>query len=87
MPVPARLAQRALVGARPRGGGHPSAHARSALEGELLRSYGRHPVREALARLEAGCTEAERAALPGNAQRWLAQGVARGMWTGLAPGD
>lgn len=58
-----------------------------AREAELLMLLREYPVREALARLEAGCSEAERVALPGNAQRWLAQGVARGMWTGLAPGD
>ncbi|MFO0603131.1 MAG: putative DNA-binding domain-containing protein [Polyangiales bacterium] len=54
------------------------------LEGELLELLGRHTVREALARLEASCTEAERAALPTHAQRWLAQSVARGCWVGLS---
>ncbi len=56
-----------------------------AREAELLLLLRDYTVREALARLEAGCSEAERATLPGSTQRWLAQGVARGMWTGLAP--
>lgn len=59
-----------------------------ARESELLALLRTHTVREALARLEAACPEAERGALPANAQRWLAQGVARGLWAGLsAPGQ
>jgi hypothetical protein len=55
-----------------------------AREGELLALLRRHTVRDALARLEATCSDAERASLPVNAQRWLARGVARGVWCGLA---
>ncbi len=54
-----------------------------AREGELLTLLGRHTVRDALARLEATCSDAERAALPANAQRWLARGIERGVWCGL----
>jgi hypothetical protein len=53
-------------------------------EAELFTLLARHTVREALALLESSCEEAERAALPAQTQRWLAQGVARGMWCGLA---
>ena len=40
-------------------------------------------ISDALARLEATCSDDERAALPMNTQRWLARGVARGAWCGL----
>ena len=55
-------------------------------EGELLRLLQTLPVGEALAVLEARCAEAERAALPEQTRRWLAQGVERGMWSGLERG-
>lgn len=58
-----------------------------AREGELLALLRSYTVREALARVEAACPEAERAALPAGAQRWLAQGVARGLWTGISAPD
>jgi hypothetical protein len=54
------------------------------LEGALLALLARHTVRDALARLEAECPVAERAMLPANTQRWLAQSVARGFWAGFA---
>jgi hypothetical protein len=57
------------------------------LEGELLALLARHPVGEALARMEAACTEAERAELPAHAQRWLARSVERGFWVGFAAGE
>jgi len=53
-------------------------------EGALLTLLARHPVRDALAQLEAETPAAERAALPAQTQRWLAQSVARGFWVGLA---
>jgi len=56
------------------------------LEGELLALLARHTVRDALARLEAACTEAERDALPSHAQRWLARSVERGFWATLRGG-
>lgn len=57
------------------------------LEGELLALLARHPVGDALARLEATCTDAERAELPSHAQRWLARSVERGFWEGFAEGE
>lgn len=57
------------------------------LEGELLSLLSEHPVRDALARLEAACPEAERATLPAQTQRWLARSVERGFWAGIAPDD
>jgi len=57
------------------------------LEGELLELLARHTVREALARLEVACTDAERAELPAHARRWLARGVERGFWEGFAEGE
>ena len=38
------------------------------------------PFTEALALLESGCTEAERAALPARVQSWLAQSMRLGFW-------
>ncbi len=52
-------------------------------EAALLELLGAHPVAEALARLEAHCAPEERAALPAQAQRWLARSVKRGFWSGL----
>lgn len=53
------------------------------LETELLSLLRAMTVREALGRLEASCAQAERATLPARAQRWLADGVARGVWCGM----
>ena len=53
-------------------------------EGALLALLARHPVRDALAQLEAETPVDERDALPANTQRWLAQSVARGFWAGFA---
>lgn len=55
-----------------------------AREGELLALLRRRTVRDALAALEGSVPTPERAALPGQAQRWLAKSVERGFWTGLA---
>lgn len=52
-------------------------------EGELLGLLSRHTIRDALAALESACPEPERAALPEQAQRWLARSVERGFWAGL----
>jgi hypothetical protein len=52
-------------------------------EGELLDRLQRHTVRDALALLEAACSDEERASLPARAQRWLARSVERGLWRGL----
>ncbi|MEO8801234.1 MAG: DNA-binding domain-containing protein, partial [Polyangiaceae bacterium] len=46
----------------------------------LLRS---RSVGDALAELEARCSDEERAALPANAQRWLARSVENDFWVGL----
>lgn len=53
------------------------------LETELLSLLRTMTVREALGRLEASCAEAERATLPARTQRWLADGVVRGVWCGM----
>lgn len=52
-------------------------------EGFLLRLLERHSVEDALARLEAECSESERAELPARAQRWLARGIEHGFWCGM----
>ena len=82
VPLPARLPQpRAWALLRESAGiRHLALEPR---EAELLVLLRRHTVRDALAALEASCPEAERSSLPGDARRWLAQGVARGMWVGL----
>ncbi|HVU00676.1 MAG TPA: DNA-binding domain-containing protein [Polyangiaceae bacterium] len=53
------------------------------LEARLFELLAGHPVSEALGLLEAECPEPERAALPANAQRWLARSVELGFWSGL----
>jgi hypothetical protein len=58
-----------------------------AQEAALLELLGKHPVGEALARLEAQSPEAERAALPARAERWLARSVERGCWSALRDGS
>lgn len=58
-------------------------HALEARECQLLQLLQVHTVRDALGALEALCAEAEHAALPAQAQRWLAQSVARGCWSAL----
>lgn len=52
-------------------------------EAELLSLLQGHTIRDALAALESACPEPERAALPEQAQRWLARSVERGFWAGL----
>ncbi|MDB4931324.1 MAG: hypothetical protein JWM10_3808 [Myxococcaceae bacterium] len=54
-----------------------------AREGELLALLRERTVRDALAALEARCPDAERAALPADARRWLGRSVERGFWSGL----
>ncbi len=54
-----------------------------AREGELLSLLSETTVRDALATLEARCSDQERAALPTNAQRWLARSVERGVWSAM----
>jgi hypothetical protein len=53
-------------------------------EGRLLTLLAHHPVRDALARLEAETPPEARASLPADTQRWLARSVAHGWWAGLA---
>jgi hypothetical protein len=53
------------------------------LEATLLGLLSEHSVGEALARLEALCPEEERATLPTHTRAWLAEGVARGYFSGL----
>lgn len=52
-------------------------------QGELYALLREGPVGEALAILERSCPEEERAALPEQTRRWLASGVALGLWSGL----
>ncbi|HEX4340522.1 MAG TPA: DNA-binding domain-containing protein [Polyangiaceae bacterium] len=52
-------------------------------EGELHALLRRHSVGEALERLEAECSPAERATLPERAREWLARSVEYGFWIGL----
>lgn len=54
-----------------------------AREGELLSLLTEMTVRDALATLEARCSDEERAALPTSAQRWLARSVERGVWSAM----
>ncbi len=86
VPLPDRLAQpRWWALAREPGGiRHLPLEAR---EGELLALLRRHPLRDALALLEAACPEPERAALPAHCGRWLARSVERGFWVGLRDDD
>ena len=58
-------------------------HALEPRESQLLQLLQRHTVRDALGVLEAQCAETERVTLPAQTQRWLAQSVARGCWSGL----
>lgn len=53
------------------------------MEAELLHLLCDHPVRDALARLERACPDAERASLPERTGAWLAKSVERGWWTGM----
>ena len=52
-------------------------------EYQLLTLLSRHPVGDALARLETDWPAADRAALPAQAQRWLARSVELGLWVRL----
>ncbi|HEX7665851.1 MAG TPA: DNA-binding domain-containing protein [Polyangiaceae bacterium] len=52
-------------------------------EAELLDLLGERTVSDALAMLEASCTDEERAALPAQTQRWLARSVENDFWIGL----
>lgn len=54
-----------------------------AREAELLRALVKNTVRDALALVEASCSDEERAKLPENARAWLAKSVANGFWIGL----
>ena len=49
-------------------------------EAELLRLLADAPIRHALARLEATCTDEERATLPNQTRAWLARSVQLGLW-------
>ena len=85
LPVPTRLAQSrawALV-REPEGIRQVALEAR---EGDLLGLLREHTVRDALAYLEAACTQSEQATLPQDAQRWLARGVQLGLWRGISGG-
>jgi hypothetical protein len=53
-----------------------------ALAARLFLLLARTSVGEALACVEQECPEARREALPGDVQRWLAQSVELGFWTG-----
>ncbi len=55
-----------------------------AREAELLHLLATRSVREALAMLEAACSNEERAALPEKARAWLARSVENDFWIGLA---
>jgi hypothetical protein len=52
-------------------------------EAELLRLLDSHSVRDALGLLEVACSLEERPGLPPMTQRWLAQSVQRGWWSGM----
>lgn len=52
-------------------------------EAELFRLLETHTVADALAHLEAACSEQERIDLPARTQRWLARSVALDFWIGL----
>jgi len=58
-------------------------HALESRECQLLLLLQAHTVRDALGALEALCGDTERAALPAQTQRWLAQSVARGCRNGI----
>lgn len=53
------------------------------MEAELLHLLRDHPVRDALARIERACPDADRASLPERTRAWLARSVERGWWTGM----
>lgn len=55
------------------------------LQARLLELVGQLPLEEALGQLEAECEPAERAALPGQVQRWLQQGLELGLWAAQPP--
>jgi hypothetical protein len=55
-------------------------------EAELLTLLGRHPVAEALARLESACPAEERADLPQKVRAWIARSIERGLWSELRRG-
>jgi hypothetical protein len=64
---------------------HPAGTGRMPLakrEAQLLALLAKHPVGQALAELEAACTDAERADLPAHVQNWLARSVDLGCWCG-----
>lgn len=81
--LPARLARpnRWALVRRPEGIGQLTLEAREAELFSLLRE---HSVGDALARLEAACSDEERAALPARARTWLARSVQLEFWAGLA---
>jgi hypothetical protein len=82
VPLPPRLPQTqwwALVR-------QPSATGRFPLarrEAQLFSLLAKQPVGEALAKVEADCTNEERASLPVNVQKWLARSVELGFWSGV----
>lgn len=53
-------------------------------EALLLLLLTRHALQEALARLEATCSEAERASLPAATRRWLERSMTLGLWSGFS---
>lgn len=53
------------------------------LQAQLLQLMGTHPVAKALALLEASASAKEQERLAHDAQRWLAESVRFGFWTGL----
>ncbi len=87
-PVPLPLALSAVrfwaLVQRPEGIGQVSLEAR---EAELFRLLEKHVVEDALARLEAACSDAERVDLPARARAWLARSVELDFWTGIETAD
>lgn len=53
------------------------------LQAQLFLLLSKHPVAEALARLDASCPAEERPALPARVQGWLAQSAELGFWSAL----
>jgi hypothetical protein len=82
IPIPARLPspQWWAVARQPAGIGKLPLEPR---EAELFLLLARHPIGEALARLEEACPEVDRAELPAKTQAWLARSVELGFWAGL----
>ena len=55
----------------------------SPLQGQLYRDFAHHPVAAVLRKLELACPSTERLRLSQRVQRYLADGVALGLWTGV----